>query len=170
MDWWHYIVPHLGPATWQHATWREEEIDRLKPAILLTPHTLYHKSVDCISQQAVRQFQKDKILHEAHYGITRGHYAVDATTRKVWESGLWWPTMPKDAGKFFQQFDLCQQLGQPTEQARMPHQPILPCYPVLWVNTFDSPTGIGIKECGAWRPFSRKRSEVEQGSEMEHRC
>ena len=23
------------------------------------------------------------------------------------------------------------------------------CYPVLWVNTFDSPTGIGIKECGA---------------------
>ena len=23
------------------------------------------------------------------------------------------------------------------------------CYPVLWVNTFDSPAGIGIKECGA---------------------
>ena len=23
------------------------------------------------------------------------------------------------------------------------------CYPVLWVNTFDSPTSIEIKECGA---------------------
>ena len=23
------------------------------------------------------------------------------------------------------------------------------CYPVLWVNTFDSLTVIGIKECGA---------------------
>ena len=43
------------------------------------------------------------------------------------------------------------------------------CYPFLWVNTFDSPTGIGIKECGAWRLFTRKRREVEKVSETGHR-
>ena len=44
------------------------------------------------------------------------------------------------------------------------------CYPVLWVNTFDSPTIIGIKGCGALRPCSRKCREVGEGSETGHKC
>ena len=33
------------------------------------------------------------------------------------------------------------------------------CYPVLWVNTFDSLTVIGMKDCGVRRSRSRKRWE-----------
>ena len=50
--------------------------------------------------------------------------AGDATARKIWQSGLWWPTTLKDAIRYGKECDLCQRLGQPTEQARMPHHPV----------------------------------------------
>ena len=31
-----------------------------------------------------------------HCGIGGGHYAGETTTRKIWQSGLWWPTTQKD--------------------------------------------------------------------------
>ena len=44
------------------------------------------------------------------------------------------------------------------------------CYPVLWVNTFDSLTVIGIKDCGVRRSRSRKRRQVGRGSETGYEC
>ena len=87
---------------------------------------LYHKGSNGLWRRAIRHFEKKAILQEAHQGIAGGHYARESTARKVWQSGLWWPTTKKDAHEFCRQCDLCQRLGQPMEQARMPHQPILP--------------------------------------------
>ena len=72
---------------------------------------LYYNGSDGIWCWAVRQFEKHTILQEAHFGIARGHYAGDSTTQKVWQSGLWWPTMKKDAQEFCRQCDLCQRMG-----------------------------------------------------------
>ena len=55
------------------------------------------------------------LLQEAHSGIAGGHYAGDATTRKVWQAGLWWPMTQRDAQQYCRECDLCQRLGQPTE-------------------------------------------------------
>ena len=66
---------------------------------------------------------------EAHYDITRGHYAGDTTTRKIWNSGLWWPTTIKDAIEYCRQCDLCQRMGKPNEKDRIPHEPVLPLQP-----------------------------------------
>ena len=63
----------------------------------LVSDTLYHKGLDDIWRRAIRQFEKHTILQEAHDGIARGHYVGESTARKVWQSGLWWPTMKKDA-------------------------------------------------------------------------
>ena len=91
--------------------------------------TLYHKGADGIWRRAVRQFEKSVILRESHCGIAGGHYAGETTARKIWNSGLWWPTVMKDAVDYCRKCDLCQRLGQPTEKDRMPFQPILPLEP-----------------------------------------
>ena len=77
--------------------------------------TLYHKGVDGIWRRGVRSDEKDMIMREAHYGVAGGHYVGDATARKIWQSGLWWPTTLKDAVRYTKECDLCQRLGQPTE-------------------------------------------------------
>ena len=46
--------------------------------------TLYHKGSDGLWRCVVRQFEKDAVLCEAHYGVASGHYVGDATTRKIW--------------------------------------------------------------------------------------
>ena len=87
--------------------------------------TLYHKGSDGIWRRAIRQFEKDAVLREAHHDIADGHYAGDAIARKIWQSGLWWPTTKKMLTNSASNV-LCQRMGQPSEQDRMLHQAILP--------------------------------------------
>ena len=81
----------------------------------LVGDTLYHKGADGIWRRTVRSDEKETILREAYGGIAGGHYAGEATTLKIWQSGLWWPTTLKDAVRYSKECDLCQRLGQPTE-------------------------------------------------------
>ena len=62
----------------------------------LLQDTLYYKGADGIWRRAVRSDKRDTILWEAHCGVVGGHYAGDATTRKIWRNGLWWLTTLKD--------------------------------------------------------------------------
>ena len=87
---------------------------------------LYHKGSDGIWWRCVWHDEKDAVLREAHCGIPGGHYADEATAHKVWQGGLWWPTTQKDAQAYYRECDLCQRMGQPMEQAQMPHQLVLP--------------------------------------------
>ena len=103
--------------------------------------TLYHKGAD----ERYEAMRRKRSLFEAHCGIAGGHYAGDATTRKIWQSGLWWPTTLKDAVRYNKECDLCQRLGQPTEQAQMPHHSVLPLEPFQkwgldFVGPFKPPT------------------------------
>ena len=80
------------------------------------------------------------MLREAHGGTAGGHYAGNVTARKIWQAGLWWPTTQKDAYEYCKRYDLCQRMGQPTEVARMPHQPVLPMNPFQkWGLDFVGP-------------------------------
>ena len=102
--------------------------------------TLYNKGSEDIWRHMVREFEKDAVLREAHHGIAGCHYAGEATTQKIWQSGLWWPTTKKDAHEFCKQCDLCQLMGQPNKQDRMPHKLILPLEPFQkWGLDFVGP-------------------------------
>ena len=106
----------------------------------LLQEMLYHKGNNGIWRRCIHSDEKEAILREAHCGIAGEHYAGDATARKVWQAGLWWPTTQRDAQQYFRECDLCQQLGQPTKQARMPHQPVLPLEPFQkWGLDFVGP-------------------------------
>ena len=68
-----------------------------------------------------------------------------ATARKIWCNGRCWLTNLKDAVRYCKECDLCQQLGQPTENVWMPHQPVLPLEPFQkwgldFVGPFKPPT------------------------------
>ena len=83
----------------------------------LLQETLYHKGSDDIWRRCIRNDEKKMILREADCGVAGGHYAGDATARKIWQAGLWWPTTQRDAQQYCRECDLCQRLGQPTEEA-----------------------------------------------------
>jgi hypothetical protein len=72
--------------------------------------------------------------------VAGGHYVGEVTARKVWQSGLWWPMVLRDAHLFAKECDVCQRTGQPQESARMPHQPVLPLEPFQkWGLDFVGP-------------------------------
>ena len=106
----------------------------------LLNNNLYHKGADGIWRRAVRQFEKSVILRESHCGIVGGHYAGEATRRKIRNTGLWWPTVMKDAMEYCRKCDVCQRMGQSTERDRMPFQPVLPLEPFQkWGLDFFGP-------------------------------
>ena len=88
--------------------------DERKRVAVRSPHfcligdTFYHKGAEQIWRRAVRRDEKETILREAHCGIVGGHYAEDVKARKIWQSGLWWPTSLKDAVRYSKDCDLCQ--------------------------------------------------------------
>ena len=80
-------------------------------------------------RRCVRPHEHNVILQEAHQGICGGHMVGDVTTKKVFQAGLWWPTIQKDAWNFVRACDTCQRIGQPPAPHRMPLNPILPLEP-----------------------------------------
>ena len=91
----------------------EEQFDNSKKRPYYGRHnvcTLYHKGVDGIRRRTVRQFEKDVVLREAYCGVDKGHYAVETTTKKISNNGLW-PTIMKDVIQYCRQCDLCQRIG-----------------------------------------------------------
>jgi hypothetical protein len=90
-------------------------------AFSLMNDSLYHKSADGVWRCVVRKNEQEDVLQECDSGVAGGHYAGEVTARKVWQSGLWWPTVLRNAHLFAKECDLCQRMGQPQESARMPH-------------------------------------------------
>jgi hypothetical protein len=78
---------------------------------------LYHKSANGIWRRVVRNNEQEDVLRECHCGVAGGHYAGEFTARKVWKSGLWWPTVLRDAHVYVKECDVCQRTGQPQESA-----------------------------------------------------
>ncbi|KAL4272228.1 hypothetical protein GQ457_13G013590 [Hibiscus cannabinus] len=60
--------------------------------------------------------------YQAPYG---GHFGGNRTAAKVLQSGLYWPTLHRDAQLFCQQCDRCQRTGNISRRNEMPLQNIL---------------------------------------------
>nr|GEY46040.1 reverse transcriptase domain-containing protein [Tanacetum cinerariifolium] len=48
------------------------------------------------------------ILNACHSGPTGGHYGANYTTKKVFDSGFYWPTIYEDAYELIKRRDSCQ--------------------------------------------------------------
>jgi hypothetical protein len=62
---------------------------------------LYKEGVDGILRRYVPEYEQQEILSKCHGSAYGGHHAGDRTAQKVLQSGFYWPTLFKDARKFF---------------------------------------------------------------------
>ncbi|KAL4335487.1 hypothetical protein GQ457_07G008440 [Hibiscus cannabinus] len=73
----------------------------------------------------VLEQQKGKILEQCHSAPYDGHFGGNIIAAKVLQSGLYWPTLHKDAQAFYQHCDRCQRTGNISKRNEMPLQNIL---------------------------------------------
>nr|GEW09094.1 reverse transcriptase domain-containing protein [Tanacetum cinerariifolium] len=67
------------------------------------------------------------ILTACHSGPTRGHYGANYTTKKVFDSGFYWPTIYKDAFELVKNCDSYQHQGKISQRDEMPQNAIQVC-------------------------------------------
>ncbi|GJY02183.1 putative nucleotidyltransferase, ribonuclease H [Tanacetum coccineum] len=108
-DYANFLVSKIVP---QHLTYylRKKFLNDVQKYIWDDPY-LFKSCLDGIIRRCVFGRELHEILEHCHKGPKGGHYEADITARKIFESGFYWPTIFKDAEKYVQGCDACQQAG-----------------------------------------------------------
>ncbi|GJU39059.1 reverse transcriptase domain-containing protein [Tanacetum coccineum] len=64
------------------------------------------------------------LLTAYHNGPTGGHHGANYTTKKVFDSGFYWPTIYRDAHDMVKSCDSCQRQGKISQKDEMPQNAI----------------------------------------------
>nr|GEY10659.1 reverse transcriptase domain-containing protein [Tanacetum cinerariifolium] len=67
------------------------------------------------------------ILKACHYGPTGGHHGPNYTTKKVFDSGFYWPTIYRNAQDLVKTCDIYQRQGKISQRDEMPQNSIQVC-------------------------------------------
>ncbi|KAL4334846.1 hypothetical protein GQ457_07G006090 [Hibiscus cannabinus] len=86
---------------------------------------LFKQCVDQIIRRCIPEEEQQLILEQCHSAPYGGHFGGNRTAAKVLKSGLYWPTLHRDAQLFCQQCDRCQRTGNISRRNEMPLQNIL---------------------------------------------
>nr|GEX75720.1 reverse transcriptase domain-containing protein [Tanacetum cinerariifolium] len=73
---------------------------------------LFRTCDDQIIRRCVAGKEAIDILNACHSGPTGGHYGANYTSKKVFESSFYWPTIYKDAFELVKRCDSCQRQGE----------------------------------------------------------
>nr|GFB43693.1 reverse transcriptase domain-containing protein [Tanacetum cinerariifolium] len=71
--------------------------------------------------------EANDILKACHEEPTGGHRGANFTTKKVFDAGLFWPTIYQDAHNLVKSCDSCQRQGKISERDEMPQNVIHVC-------------------------------------------
>ncbi|KAL4361384.1 hypothetical protein GQ457_04G020110 [Hibiscus cannabinus] len=86
---------------------------------------MFKQCADQIIRRCIPEEEQQLILEQFHSAPYGGHFGGNRTTSKVLQSGLYWPTLHRDAQLFCQQCDRCQRTGNISRRNEMPLQNIL---------------------------------------------
>ncbi|KAL4303760.1 hypothetical protein GQ457_10G008370 [Hibiscus cannabinus] len=86
---------------------------------------LFKQCADQIIRRCIPEEEQQLILEQCHSAPYGGHFGENRTAAKVLQSGLYWPTLHRDAQLFCQQCDRCQRTGNISRRNEMPLQNIL---------------------------------------------
>nr|GFA79834.1 reverse transcriptase domain-containing protein [Tanacetum cinerariifolium] len=81
---------------------------------------LFRIYADQIIRRCVAGKEAIDILNACHSGPTGGHYGASYTAKKVFDSGLYWPSIYKDAFELVKHYDSCQRQGKFSQRDEMP--------------------------------------------------
>jgi len=86
---------------------------------------LLKTSVDNLLRRCVTKEEAKNILWNSHNSSCGGHYNGDKTVAKILQSGLFWPTLFKDAREHVTQCGQCKRMGGISRRNEMPLQNIM---------------------------------------------
>ena len=67
-----------------------------------------------ILRRCVFDHERQWVMVEVHAGVSGGHYARKEMVHKIFQAGLWWPTVHMDTRKYCRDCDKCQRTGKPS--------------------------------------------------------
>nr|GEV52694.1 reverse transcriptase domain-containing protein [Tanacetum cinerariifolium] len=73
---------------------------------------LFKICADQVIRRCVHGQEAIDILKACHYGPTGGHHGLNYTSKKVFDSGFYWPTIYRDAQDLVKNYDVCQRQGK----------------------------------------------------------
>nr|GFB21176.1 reverse transcriptase domain-containing protein [Tanacetum cinerariifolium] len=101
---------------------------------------LFRTCADQIIRCCVAGQEAIDILNACHSGPTGGHYGANYKTKKVFDSGFYWPTIYKDAFELVKHCDSCQRQGKISQKDEMPQNSIQVCEIFdVWGTDFMGP-------------------------------
>ncbi|XP_058746143.1 uncharacterized protein LOC131619017 [Vicia villosa] len=86
---------------------------------------LYKRGVDGLIRRCVPENEQEEVLKACHASDYGGHFSGDRTAAKILQSGLYWPTMFKNAQEFVRHCDKCQRTGNISKRNQMPQNSML---------------------------------------------
>ncbi|GKC19398.1 reverse transcriptase domain-containing protein [Tanacetum coccineum] len=97
-------------------------------------------SADQVIRRCVHGQEAINILKACHDGPTEGHHGPNYTTKKVLDSGFYWPTIYRDAHDLVKSCDSCQRQGKISQRDEMPQNSIQVCeiFDVWGINFMGS--------------------------------
>ena len=108
---------------------------------------LFHLGYDQIIRRCVPEEEQRDILAMCHSSTCGGHFAAQKTVDKILQSGFYWPSIFKDAHRFYTECLQCQAAINISKRDEMPMRLILE------VEIFDL---WGIDFMGPFPPFDGK--------------
>ncbi|KAJ0494070.1 putative nucleotidyltransferase, Ribonuclease H [Helianthus annuus] len=118
-----YLVTGDMPAHWDRRK-RQHVMSQIKYYRLEEPH-LWKECADQVIRRCIDDEEIPSVLQHLHSFACGGHFSGHKTGHKVLNSGLYWPTIFKDANEFAKNCIECQKLGGISKRDEMPMQPIL---------------------------------------------
>nr|GEW77575.1 reverse transcriptase domain-containing protein [Tanacetum cinerariifolium] len=88
---------------------------------------LFKTCPDQIIRRCVAGQEAIDFIKPCHSGPTMGHYRANYTSKKVFDSGFYWPTIYKDAFELVRHCDSCQRHGKISQKDEMPQNSIQVC-------------------------------------------
>nr|GEW70712.1 reverse transcriptase domain-containing protein [Tanacetum cinerariifolium] len=88
---------------------------------------LFKICADQVIRRCVHGQEAIDILKACHYRPTRGHHGPNYTTKKVFDSKFYWPTIYHDAQDLVKTCDVCQRQGKILQRDEMPQNSIQVC-------------------------------------------
>nr|GEZ85415.1 reverse transcriptase domain-containing protein [Tanacetum cinerariifolium] len=88
---------------------------------------LFRTCADHTIRRCVAGKEAIDILNACHSGPTEGHYGASYTTKKVFDSGFYRPSIYKDAFELVKRCDSCQRQGKVSQRDEMPQNFIQIC-------------------------------------------